>query len=786
MDTGTGSPSSPEISRRIAQIREANLLTLHASTDRTFLWLLLAQWAFALVLAVWLSPYAWEGKTYTINLHVKIALFGGALINTLPIALILRRPGWVGTRCVVAMVQMLWSAILIHLTGGRIETHFHVFGSLAFLAFYRDWRVIVVATVTVATDHFLRGLAWPESVYGTLNPQWWRFLEHAGWVLFEDIVLLMGCARATGVHGELAEREARLEVAHESVERQVVERTRELEAEVEARKQQAEELGRARVAAEAASRAKSAFLANMSHEIRTPMNGVLGFTNLLLDTPLNEEQRDHVRTIRQSGESLLSVINDILDFSKVEAGKLTLERVPFSLAEAIAEVAELLAPQAEAKGLEIAFRANSRLPAQVEADPGRVRQVLLNLTGNALKFTRAGHVTIETELVTEPASGAQFIRCTVSDTGIGIPGEKQALVFQEFMQADTSTTREFGGTGLGLAISKRLVTLMGGSIGFRSEAGAGSHFWFELPVAVHTALEQRIDEPAGLRDLNVLVVDDLAVNRRLLAEQLQAWGIRHVCVESGEQALLVMRAAVAESRPFDIALADYLMPGMDGLELVGLVRADPGLAATALVVLTSGSHRSAAQSFIDAGYDVFLTKPVVRPAQLLNAIGRALQARGRPVQRIAQPVAQAPEAPSITRFADRAPLVLVAEDNAVNQKLVKRLLERLGCCVDIAGDGAEAVAMAGNRAYDVIFMDCSMPVMDGFRATAQLRSRANDGRRVPIIAFTANALAEDRQICLAAGMDDYLSKPVRIDLLKAVLVRWTQPAADAQPAAAGL
>jgi signal transduction histidine kinase/CheY-like chemotaxis protein len=792
------------LAKRIDEHLQRTQLDNYRATDRMFFWLLLAQWTFAIILALTLSPYAWEGKTRSIHLHVQIAVIFGAVINSLPMTLIVLRPGERATRYSVAIAQMLWSGILIHLTGGRIETHFHVFGSLAFLALYREWKLLVPATLTVALDHFLRSQFFPESVFGVGTVEWWRILEHVGWVAFEDVVLMYGCVRAVRAWRMVAEREARLETERADVERQVVERTQQLQAEVAERRAREEDLKSARAAAEAASKAKSEFLANMSHEIRTPMNGVIGFTHLLLDTKLDKEQREHVQVILQSGETLLTIINDILDFSKVEAGKLTVENLPFDLRVTGEQVVELLAPQAERKGIELALHVSGDLPEMFKGDAGRVRQVMLNFIGNAIKFTHKGHVLIEVEtLLALHVGGQDEARVTVTDTGIGIAKEKQPMLFREFSQADASTTREYGGTGLGLAISRKLVELMGGKVGFSSEPGVGSKFWFTLPApagAVTVAQSVPAAVP-DMADMRVLVVDDLSVNRLLLTKQLNAWGITNEGVDSGEHALEVLKRARFEGQPFDIAVLDFLMPEMDGMELGQRIKADPMLANTSLVMLTSGSQKSAADSFLLAGFSAFLCKPVVRPSQLFDALVQAWNAQpshqteaviaAGSTQRM--PAIQQPRDPALSlgsgdttgaptstppapaKAADAAPKfkALVAEDNSVNQRLVQRMLENLGGSVDIASDGREAVTLAMRSDYDVVLMDCFMPEMDGYEATGQIRKQmeARGSKRVPIIALTANALPSDREKCLAAGMDDYLSKPVRKEEIKAALER---------------
>jgi signal transduction histidine kinase/DNA-binding response OmpR family regulator len=588
---------------------------------------------------------------------------------------------------------------------------------------------------------------------------------------------------------QIESRDRALEQARAELEQRVSDRTRRLQEEIRhheqteanlqreisARKTAQGQLQRSKEAAEAASKSKSEFLATMSHEIRTPMNGVIGMTELMLTTPLTAQQQKYTETIRRSGRDLLKVVGDILDYSKVEAGQLLIEPIAFNLQVACEDVIELLSPRADQKGLSLILRYAPGVPTRVVGDAARIRQVLTNLTANAIKFTHEGHVLLNVEMVGQ-TNEKVALRFVVEDTGIGTPADKLESIFGKYAQADPQVAKEYGGTGLGLAISKHLVELMGGQIGVQSREGIGSRFYFTLFLSLDKTPRQREEGSGSLAGVRMLIVDHSALNRQILVEQVTSWSMRADAVGSSSEALKYLRDAALKGDPYNITLIDDQMPGIRGESLGRTVKSEPEIRDTLLVLLTALGQRGDAQRVLELGFSAYLTRPI-RQSELMDALASLWSShlRGESIGLITRHTVaeqrraeESQEGPALSLKAH----ILVAEDNQVNQQVALEILQNFGCQVTLANDGTEAVEFHASNVYDLVFMDCRMPNMDGYQATEEMRRLEGKERHTPIIAMTAQAMKGDRERCLAAGMDDYISKPVDPERILMVLRRW--------------
>ncbi|MEX0886091.1 MAG: response regulator [Phycisphaeraceae bacterium] len=890
LSIGLGPMDAPDqgwVRARARELFEESQDTIYCRADRLFGVLLVVQYIVGIALAVWLTPRTWIGTSSQPHIHLIAAVGLNALVVVPPVLLAWLQPGRPVTRHAIAIAQMIQSALLIHLTGGRIETHFHVFASLAVLAFYRDWRPLITATVVVAVDHFLRGIWYPQSVYGIITASPYRWIEHACWVLLEVAFLVYSSKQSIGEMRKIADRQAQLEgeveqrkQSNEQIESQrerlrlamragrlglwdwdvaedelyfseqyyemlgyepgefapsfeawrdllhpedcdrvvasaeahlrgetsihsaetrmrrkdgvwqwihtlgeVVHRADDgspgrmigVHVDIDHVKRAEQSLAEARDAAEAASRAKSEFLATMSHEIRTPINGVTGMLELLESTGPNPQQHRYIDAARTSADTLLTLINDILDFSKIEAGRLEIEHSQFDLEQTIEDTMAMLSERANRKGLELTYSIRPDVHKVMLGDQHRLRQVLLNLINNAIKFTEKGEVVVSVEAAADSPTH-QTLQINVRDTGVGIASDRVHRLFKSFSQADSSMTRKFGGSGLGLAISKRLCELMGGSIEVDSVEGIGSIFRATIGVEkVQGDVEAGAQADTSLfAGHAVLIVDDNATTRQVMEQLVTQWGLKALTAAGADEACELLGRESDGGERVTLGLVDMVMPGDDGLALCRRIRERPEHRDMKLILCNSRNVPPAEDALHEAGCDLLLNKPI-GPSRLFDSIMKlvgpavAERVRAQPGERARAASREAPRHPAGGHWR-----ILLAEDNPINQMVARELLEAEGFDVTTAATGAEAVDAVRREPFDLVLMDCQMPEMDGFEATARIEALHASGEitaRPRIVALTANAMHGDRERCLEAGMDEYLSKPLNRQQMLATITR---------------
>lgn len=713
----------PMIDSRVTTLLDAQRHSLHERTEKMFCALLIFQWIAGIAAAIWLSPLSWAGLHSSVHFHVWAAVILGGILTLFPVFLVFTRPAGPENKYVIAVAQVLYSALLIHLTGGRIETHFHIFGSLAFLSFYREWRVLALAAAVVGVDHLARGVYWPESVYGVLSPEPWRWLEHLGWVVFELFFLLRACRQSNEEMEGLARRQAELELLNGEFERRVQQRTEELS-------QAVKQTQLARAQAEDASRIKSEFLASMSHELRTPLNSIIGFSEILSDGTfgeLNPKQERYVGNVSSSGRHLLSLVNDVLDLSRVEAGQLRLSLKSISLCEVLKSVSQPLAILAQKAGVELEFAEDSH---PVMSDPARLKQILFNLLGNAVKFTpRGGRVWLSSEYL---ESGQ--VRFTVSDTGPGIPEAERERIFEEFQQLDMSYARNHQGTGLGLALTKRLVELHGGEIWVDSVVGSGSHFRFTLPAAPEE--ESEFLEPVPDSTLpTALVIESSAEARELLSLYLRD-DYRVVQARSAAQAKVLALTQKPQVITLDLALRDR-----HGLDLLVELKAAPETAEIPVVIVSVQDERELG---LACGAAECLLKPVRRD-RFLNTLDRCLG-----------------------RDGNEEKSVLIVDDEPKVLELLNDLATSRGYRVLLANSGKQALERVQKELPDAVILDLMMPEMTGFEVLSRLRERP-ESQNLPVVVYTSMDLEpEERAKLRASATSIQMKSDPKGELLRAL------------------